>query len=120
MLEQDAAYAAVAGVETTMARFGLYVKFRAEPGQRDALVKVLLASAKMMADAPGCELYVVNSAADEADTVWVTEIWRSAADHERSLSMTGARDLVGQATPLLAGRPERIELHPAGGAGLRD
>ncbi|MER6046613.1 antibiotic biosynthesis monooxygenase [Streptomyces sp. NPDC001793] len=102
-----------------MAKVGLYVKFLAQSGQRDALVKVLLGAADLMAGAPGCELYVVNTASGEEDVVWVTEIWRSAADHEGSLSVAGVKELIGQAMPLLAGPPERIDVQPAGGVGLR-
>ncbi|WP_371525130.1 antibiotic biosynthesis monooxygenase [Streptomyces sp. NBC_01283] len=102
-----------------MGKVGLYVKFRTQPGQRDALVKLLLEAAEHAQDAPGCELYIVNTAPGEEDIVWVTEIWRSEADHTASLSAAGAKELTGQALPLLAGPPERIDLSPAGGAGLR-
>ncbi|MEU3739832.1 putative quinol monooxygenase [Streptomyces sp. NPDC032198] len=102
-----------------MGKVGLYIKFRAQPGQRDALVKVLLQAAEHAEDTPGCELYVVNTTPGEEDVVWVTEIWRSEADHTASLSAAGAKELIGQALPLLAGPPERIDLSPAGGAGLR-
>ncbi|MFE9451979.1 putative quinol monooxygenase [Streptomyces sp. NPDC006739] len=102
-----------------MDKVGLYVKFRTQPGQRDTLVKILLRAAELGQDAPGCELYIVNTAPDEEDIVWVTEIWRSAADKAASLSATGASELIGQALPLLAGPPERIELRPVGGTGLR-
>ncbi|KRV48207.1 hypothetical protein AQ490_25725 [Wenjunlia vitaminophila] len=71
-----------------------------------------------MDGARGCQAYVVNVSPQEPDTVWVTEIWRSAEDHEASLAARGVRELVERATPLLAGPPERTELTPLGGAGL--
>ncbi|SDN93742.1 putative quinol monooxygenase [Actinacidiphila guanduensis] len=101
-----------------MDKIGYYVKFRARTGQRDALVKILLQAAELTQDAPGCELYIVNTTPSEDDVVWVTEIWSSAADHTASLSAPGAKELIGQALPLLAGPPERIDLHPTGGVGL--
>ncbi|MYT33458.1 MULTISPECIES: antibiotic biosynthesis monooxygenase [unclassified Streptomyces] len=101
-----------------MDKVGLYVKFRTQAGHRDSLVKILLEAAGLMAGASGCELYMVNTVPGEDDVVWVTEIWRSAADHEVSLSVPGVRELIGQAMPLLAGPPERIDVRPAGGAGL--
>ncbi|MEV1025727.1 antibiotic biosynthesis monooxygenase [Streptomyces sp. NPDC050264] len=101
-----------------MDKVGYYVKFRTQAGQRDALAGLLLQAADHARDAPGCELYVVNTASGEDDVVWVTEIWRSAADHTASLSADGAGELIGQALPLLAGPPERIDLRPLGGAGL--
>ncbi|MEV0528589.1 putative quinol monooxygenase [Streptomyces sp. NPDC050439] len=101
-----------------MNKIGHYVKFRTQPGRRDALVKILLQAAERTQDVPGCELYIVNTTPREDDIVWVTEIWASAADHTASLSAPGAKELIGQALPLLAGPPERIDLHPAGGTGL--
>ncbi|MFE7316627.1 MULTISPECIES: hypothetical protein [unclassified Streptomyces] len=47
----------------------------------------------------------MNTASSEDDVVWVTEIWRSAADHEGSLSVAGVKELIGQAMPLLSVRP---------------
>ncbi|MGW5869108.1 hypothetical protein ACWFRJ_44060 [Streptomyces sp. NPDC055239] len=51
--------------------------------------------------------------------MWVTEIWSSEAYHTASLFASGAKELIGQTLPLLAGPPERIEVTPVGGAGLR-
>ncbi|MFJ8825247.1 putative quinol monooxygenase [Streptomyces sp. NPDC102467] len=101
-----------------MGKVGHYVKFHTKAGQRDALAALLLQAAEHARDAPGCELYVVNTVPGEDDVVWVTEIWRSAADHSASLSADGAEELIGQALPLLASPPESIDLRPLGGAGL--
>ncbi|WP_016909420.1 putative quinol monooxygenase [Streptomyces xiaopingdaonensis] len=95
------------------------VRFRAQRGSGGALAELLLAAADSMGTVPGCLLYAVNSAADDADTLWVTEVWRSAADHAASLEADGARELIGRAVPLLDGAPERTDLVPLGGWGLR-
>ncbi|MFG2576881.1 putative quinol monooxygenase [Streptomyces sp. NPDC048481] len=102
-----------------MGKIGHYVKFRTREGQRDALVEILLHAAELAHDAAGCELYIVNTTPDAEDVVWVTEIWSDAAAHAASLSAPGTKELIGQALPLLAGPPERIDLHPAGGIGPR-
>jgi quinol monooxygenase YgiN len=93
----------------------------AQPGQRDALAATLLRVADGLRDAPGCELYLVNVSADEADTVWITELWTSAAASDEALG----RDLVdlsdveiGDLIRLLAGPPELVALTPLGGAGF--
>jgi quinol monooxygenase YgiN len=99
-------------------RVGLYVKFTARPGQRDALVEQLLHAAKLVASAPGCEAWIVNTSPSEADTVWVTEVWRSMADHDASLAGEEVRATIARAMPLLAGPPERIDVLPVGGKGL--
>ena len=101
-----------------MSRVGLYVKFKMQPGQRDALLEMLLASAQQMESSPGCELYLVNTSPTEADVVWVTEVWSSMAAHDASLSLPGAAEAIKRALPLLAGPPERINVVPVGGKGL--
>jgi quinol monooxygenase YgiN len=101
-----------------MSRIGLHGKLTAIPGRRDALVDHLLHAAKLVEDAPGCELYFVSVSATDADAVWVTEVWRSAEDHQASLSRPGVRELIGQVMPMLAGPPERIDTVPIGGKGI--
>ena len=101
-----------------MSAYGCYVKFVARPGQRDALVKLLLQAAAGVETAPGCELYLINTSPIEAESVWVTEVWRSQEEHDASLTVEGARELIKQVLPLLAGSPEKIDVLPVGGKGL--
>jgi quinol monooxygenase YgiN len=101
-----------------MSRVGLYVKFKTQPDQSDALVELLLESARQMESLPGCELYLVNTSPTEADVVWVTEVWSSMAEHDASLDLPGAAEAIKRALPLLAGPPERIDVVPVGGKGL--
>lgn len=101
-----------------MDRVGVYVRFRALPGRRAELVEVLLAASRLMSGAPGCELYVVNTAVGEDDVVWVTEVWRSVADLDRSLFVAGVKELIDRSMPLVVGPPERTKLTPVGGVGL--
>ena len=60
-----------------MARYGVYTKFVAQAGQRDALVALLLEAARGMEGSAGaeCEVYIVNTSPDEAEAIWVTEVW---------------------------------------------
>ena len=104
-----------------MSRVGYYVKFTARAGQRDALVGRLLRAAELAGKAAGCELYIVNTAVAEADVVWVTEVWGSAADHRASLeglATEEGRALIAETLALLAGPPERTDVLPVGGKGL--
>lgn len=101
-----------------MSRFGTYTRFTARPGERDRLVDNLLNAARLMEGATGCEMYIVNTLHDDADTVWVTELWTREESHASSLSIEGAAELIGQTMPLLAGPPEQIRLVPVGGKGL--
>jgi len=98
--------------------YGCYVKFTAQPGQRDALVEHLLCAAALVEKAAGCELYIINTSTTEPDRVWVTEVWRSQAEHDASLTIEGAQAAIKQVLPLLAGSPEKIDVLPVGGKGF--
>jgi quinol monooxygenase YgiN len=98
---------------------GRYVKMTARAGQGEALGALLLEVASSLRDTDGCELYVINRAADEA--VWVTEVWRDQEALDASLA--GLRTDAGKARlsavmALLEGPPDRIDLEPLGGVGL--
>ena len=101
-----------------MQAFGLYTKFIAQDGQRDALAKLLLEAASGMDTVEGCELYLVNLQDDDPNGVWVTELWTDAAAHQASLALEQAQALIGQARPLIAGVMQ-IKLQPVGGKGMR-
>lgn len=100
-----------------MERFGLSAKVTAKEGQRDALVEHLLEASRLLTPLPGCELYVINIAPSEPDTVLVYEAWRSEAEHDASLQLDSIRALIARAGPLIASF-ESIRLTPKGGKGL--
>jgi quinol monooxygenase YgiN len=101
-----------------MGRVGRYVQLKAREGQRDALVEHMLGAAELLVDVPGCELYVINTSATDADAVWVTEVWSTQAELDASLTIESVKASVKQVLPLLAGPPERIDILPVGGKGL--
>lgn len=103
-----------------MSRYGLCGIMTAQPGQRDALLALLLEAAHLVADAPGCEVWIVNTLADDPDAIWITEVWRSEADHAASLTGDGVKEIIGRARPLIAGFGERFVLQPVGGKGLSE
>lgn len=100
--------------------YGLTGKIIAQPGQRDTLIGYLLQAAAGMRDLEGCYIYVVSSAPDDPDAIWITEVWRSKDDHQASLALKGTQELIAQARPLIAGFGQRIEVTPLGGKGLPD
>ena len=103
-----------------MSRFGLCGIMMAHPGQRDELLGVLREAADLVADLPGCEVWIVNTMPDDPDAIWVTEVWRSEADHGASLSDEGVRAIIARARPLMAEFGERFTLEPIAGKGLID
>ena len=78
----------------------------------------MLGVAQLLAEVPGCKLYVINTSAENTDTVWVNEVWSSQAELDASLTIDRVKASVEQVVSLLAGPPERIDILPVGGKGL--
>lgn len=106
----------IAAAETgNVAMYGLIGKMRARPGQRDALVRVLLNG---VSDMPGCLSYIVANDPTDADLIWITEAWESDAAHAASLSLPSVRASINEGRPLIAGMEAVAETAPVGGHGL--
>ncbi|TDF98003.1 putative quinol monooxygenase [Paenibacillus piri] len=101
-----------------MSKFAMYAKFKAQPGQRDALARILLEAAEQCESEQGCELYIVNASDEDPDIIWVTELWSDAEAHAESLRNEDTVALIGRARPLIAG-VEPIKLRPLGGKGFQ-
>ena len=101
-----------------MNRFGMFGKLVAKPGQRDALVEVLLEAANLLGQAPECELYIVNIVHDEPDVIWVTELWATEEAHLASLTNADVKALVQRGRPLIDDMPQQVRLTPVGGKGI--
>ncbi|MFC6999111.1 putative quinol monooxygenase [Rufibacter roseus] len=101
-----------------MEKYALFGKLMTQPGKRDELLAILTQAAQLVATAKGCHHYIVYKDAQHQDWIWVSEIWDSEADHDNSLQIEGVMDLISQAMPLLAGRPEKIEMTVVGGKGI--
>ena len=95
--------------------YGLIGKIKANTGQRDALIGILLESSD---DMPGCLSYIVAKDMTEADAIWVTEVWESSESHKNSLSLPAVEQAISRGRPLIAGFGERFETNPVGGYGL--
>ena len=94
---------------------GLIGRFSAAPGQRERLIALLLQGS---ADMPGCLSYVVARDPADADAVWVTEVWDSAASHQASLALPSVRAAITEARPIIAAFQDHIVTEPVGGHGL--
>jgi len=100
-------------------KYGLFGNLKAAPGKGDELAAILLEAAQLMATAQGCQLYLVGQDTQDDTVVWISEVWDTQQDHDNSLSVTGVKELIGQARPLLAGKPESgVTLRVLGGKGL--
>ena len=95
--------------------YGLIGKAKAVPGQRDALISILLEGVSGM---PGCLSYIVAQDPTDSDAIWITEVWDSQQSHQASLSLPSVRQAISRGKPLIAGFGEQFETRPIGGHGL--
>jgi quinol monooxygenase YgiN len=95
--------------------YGVMGKMKAKPGQRDALIGILLEGVNNM---PGCLSYIVARDLTDADALWITEAWDSQESHKASLSLPAVQQAIARGRPLIAGFGERFETNPVGGHGL--
>ncbi|MBA3416427.1 MAG: antibiotic biosynthesis monooxygenase [Chloroflexia bacterium] len=95
--------------------YGLIGKMTAKPGQRDALIEILLDG---VAGMPGCLSYVVALDPEDAAAIWITEVWETKERHEASLSLPAVKDAIGKGMPLIAGMDVSTVTEPVGGHGL--
>jgi quinol monooxygenase YgiN len=95
--------------------YGLIGKMIAAPGQRDALIELLLGATTGM---PGCLSYVVATDPADANAIWITEVWDNESSHKASLSLPAVQAAIARGRPLIAGFGERFVTAPVGGAGL--
>lgn len=95
--------------------YGLIGKMKAFPGQRDALIAILLEGVSGM---PGCRSYVIATDPADGDAIWITEVWENAELHRASLSLPSVQGAIAKGRPMIAGFGERFETNPVGGHGL--
>ena len=94
---------------------GLIGKMLAAPGQRDALIAILLEGIGGM---PGNLSYIVATDPVDENAIWITEVWDSAESHRASLSLPVVREAITRARPLIAGFGDSVTTEPVGGVGL--
>jgi quinol monooxygenase YgiN len=73
-----------------------------KPGQRDAVVSILIRPMAGLKEA-GCLLYEVGVSDAAPDTVFVSELWESPEAHRASLELDSVQAAIAVAIPLLSG-----------------
>ena len=89
----------LAGSQEASDMWGLIAKITLIPGKRDEMVEILRESA---ADMPGCLSYVVAKDASDENTIWVTEVWDSAASHDASLTLPAVKNAIPRAKSIVS------------------
>ena len=95
--------------------YGLIGRMTAKPGQRDPLIAILLGEVSGM---PGCLSYIVAKDPEDADAIWITEVWDTAASHRASLSLPSVQAAIAKGRPLIAGMDKGTQTVVVGGHGL--
>jgi quinol monooxygenase YgiN len=95
---------------------GLIGKMIATPGQRDALIAILLEGVEAM---PGCLSYIVATDTADANAIWITEVWDSRESHDASLKLPAVQKALAKGRPLIAGFGDTFVTTPVGGHGLK-
>ena len=67
---------------------------------------------------PGCLSYVIAKDPQDANGLWVTEVWEDTASHQASLGLPQVKSAIHQAMPLIAGFENRVETEPVAGVGI--
>lgn len=92
------------------------VTFHARSGQDQALADGLLHAATLVAEAPGCELWLVHRDAEDPRIVRVSEMWASREQCDEALRDASVREHAAEIMQLLVGPPEVVDGRPLGGA----
>jgi quinol monooxygenase YgiN len=96
--------------------YGLIGKMIVVGGKRAELIAVLLEGTTGM---PGCLSYVVAEDAEDANAIWITEVWDSKASHDASLSLPAVKQAIAKGKPLIASFSDSFVTKPVGGQGLK-
>jgi len=95
--------------------YGLVGKFTTHAGKRDALISALAAST---GDLPGCLSYIVARDINDADTLWVTEVWDNRDSHAASLKLPAVQTAIQQARAWIRSIERVAMTEPVSGLGL--
>ena len=93
-------------------RTGMLVRLTAAAGRRAALLDALHRYSDGLAEEPGTEMYVVHVDPDDADVVWLYEVFRDAEAQEQHRATEGFAQLMTEIPDLLAAPPGILRLDP--------
>lgn len=111
-----AAFVTTAKAQEKAPMYGLIGQMLVAPGKRDELLAIL---SEGTSDMPGCLSYVIAKDPDNADALWITEVWTDKDAHAASLKLPAVQAAIAKARPIIAGFPQRFETVPITGHGLK-
>ena len=63
--------------------FSVYGRMTALPGRRDELITALLDGFRAGGETGGLRGYSINTALDDLDTLWLTQLWTDKETHDK-------------------------------------
>ena len=94
--------------------WGMIAKISLLPGERDEMIAILKESA---ADMHGCLSYIVAKDAADENTIWVTEVWDSMANHDESVSLPAVKSAIPRAKAIVSNFEKIAVTQPVWGVG---
>jgi quinol monooxygenase YgiN len=91
--------------------FSVFGRMTALPGRREELISLLLDGFRAGGEDSGLVAYSINTAFDEADTVWVTQLWTDKEAHDAVTRSGPVAAVTSRVFPLLAQQPEGFYGH---------
>ncbi|MBB3210552.1 quinol monooxygenase YgiN [Rhodopirellula rubra] len=110
---QNSSHAAKTPKKTSM--YGIIGKMNATEGDREKLIEILLNGTQ---DMPGCKLYAISADNEDANCIWITEIWESEDAHQASLQLPDVQKAIADGKPMIAGFGDRHIVTTVGGFGV--
>ncbi|MFC5184615.1 putative quinol monooxygenase [Actinomadura harenae] len=86
--------------------FSVYGRMTALPGRRDDLIALLHECARAGGDDCGLLNYSVNTAPEDPDTIWMTQLWVDQAAHDATTRSEPVAAATRRLLPLLVREPE--------------
>ncbi|WP_055588307.1 putative quinol monooxygenase [Streptacidiphilus griseoplanus] len=91
--------------------FSVYGRMTALPGRRDELIAVLRDGFRAGGYDTGLLNYSINTAFDDPDTIWLTQLWINKEAHDATTRSEPVAAVSSQVPPLLARQPEGFYGH---------
>lgn len=91
--------------------FSVFGRMTALPGRRDELIAVLLDGFRASGEDGGLLTYSINTAFDDPDTIWLTQLWVDKAAHDATTRSEPVAAVSSRIPALLARQPEGFYGH---------
>ena len=91
--------------------FSVFGRMTALPGRRDELITLLLEGLHAGGDDSGLLSYSLNTAFDDPDTIWLTQLWIDKEAHDATTRSEPVASVTRRVPPLLAEQPEGFYGH---------